>query len=119
VGIRIPRPVLENDETQEFRVIANHLKGDRKIIGRLTVTDKRVIFNASRFYFLTHGNSFEIDRSSITGLQVRPPGWEAMKQHGLVALKRPQIEIRYGGKMVYVAVRHPHDVVNRLNGGGE
>jgi hypothetical protein len=116
-SMRVARPILENGETKEFEAVASHLKGDRKIVGRLTVTDKRVIFTAARFYFLTSGNSCDIERSSITGIQLLPPGWEAMKQHGLMALKQPQIEIRYADQMLYLAVRHPDEVVGILNSG--
>jgi hypothetical protein len=116
-SMRVARPMLEDGETKEFEAVASHLKGDRKIVGRLTITDKRVIFTAARFYFLTRGNSRDIERSSITGIQLLPPGYEAMKQHGLMALKQPQIEVRYGDNMVYLVVRHPHEVVRILNSG--
>jgi hypothetical protein len=116
-GLRVARPILENDETPEFDAAASHLKGARKIVGRLTVTNKRVVFTAARFYFLTSGNNCDIDRRSITGIQLLLPGYEAMKQHGLMALKQPQIEIRYADQILYLAVRHPDEVVSILDSG--
>jgi hypothetical protein len=113
------RPSLENGETREFEAAANRLKARRRLVGRLTVTDKRVIFTPARFYFPTHGNSCDIDRTSVTGIHLLPPGYEAMKQHGLVALKQPQIEVRYAGNMVYLVMRHPHEVVRILSSGNK
>ena len=81
------------------------------------MTDSRIIFTPARFYFLTREKGFDIDRTSVTGIQVRPPGGDAMKQHGLVALMQPQIEIRYADQMVVLVVRHPREVANILNGG--
>ena len=117
MDMRIARPILEDGETKEFEAVASRLKDGRKIVGRLTLTDKRVVFTAARFYFLTRGNSCDIDRRSITEIQLLPPGYEAMKQHGLMALMQPQIEVRYGDNMVYLVVRHPHEVVRILNSG--
>ena len=119
MDMRIARPILEDGETEEFEALANRLKGGRKLVGRLTVTDSRIIFTPARFYFLTREKGFDIDRTSITGTQVRPPGGDAMKQHGLVALMQPQIEIRCADEMVVLVVRHPREVANILNGGGE
>jgi len=117
MSMRVARPILENGETNEFEAVASRLKEGRKIVGGLTVTDQRVIFTAARFYFLTRGNSCDIDRRSITGIHLLPPGHEAMKQHGLMALMQPQIEIRYADQMLYLAIRHPDEVVSILSGG--
>jgi hypothetical protein len=116
MDMRIARPTLDDGEAEEFEAPANRLKGGRKIVGRLTVTDSRIIFTPARLYFLTRGNGFDIDRRSITGIQVRPPGGDAMKQHGIVALMQPQIEIRGAEQTVYLVVRNPREVVNILNG---
>lgn len=115
--MRIAQPPLEDGESKDFEVVVSRLKDGRKIVGRLTLTGKRVIFTPARAYFLTRGKRFEIDRTSITDIQVRPSGGDAMKQHGLLALVHPQIEIRYADEMAYLVVRHPREVVNILNGG--
>jgi hypothetical protein len=61
--------------------------------GQVTVSDRRFSFVPNRVDTLLKGRGAEFPLSAIRDIRLSPGGREAMRERGLGALKREQVEI--------------------------
>lgn len=99
-----PAPVLGSDETLVFCAPANFFQGRRSVGGEITVTEKRFLFVPNRLDGMLGGSVVEIARSSITSVLELAPGLAAMRERGLGAGVRPQLEVRSGTDSIVVTI---------------
>ena len=93
MGIWFPAISLAAGERAIYKCAANSLRGWRSIGGQVTVTDRRLIFAPNRLDGMTGGRRREIPLPDIQSVSILDPGLEAVKQRGLAASIRPQLEI--------------------------
>jgi hypothetical protein len=111
----VARPKLDGKELIKFEGPASLLVGKRAVGGWAAVTDERFLFIANRMESRLRDLSLDIPRSAIVGVQVSPRGRAAARSHGVVALKRPQIEINLGQEAIVVAVPDADSLVAALS----
>jgi hypothetical protein len=104
VGLWVPEPELDGDESIVWRRLANRTQGWRAVGGRLTLTSRLLVFKPHRFDRATRGHAWTAPRDDISavGLEPRSPG--SVFGGGLRV--RLRVDLEQGGAELFV-VRNP------------
>jgi len=117
MSVWVPPAATSPDERVVFEALANNLVGGRAIGGRVTVTDRRLLFTPNRVDGLTGGQPVAVERSSISRVSVEGRGRAAARKHGFVALVRRLVSIEHPAGTNLLLVNRPQALVSALRDG--
>jgi hypothetical protein len=78
VGIWVAPPELDHGEEVLWEAFANRKQGRRAVGGRLTVTNRRFLFQPNRLDGITGGRSWSCPLASVIGIEAIAPGAEVL-----------------------------------------
>lgn len=81
--------------------------------GKVTVTDRRLLFTPNRLDGLTGVRRLSVERGDISRVWTAAPGPQAVRQRGLGAAVHPQIGIEHPAGSTFITVSHS-EVLLRL-----
>ena len=114
MGFWIAEPKLEPGETVTYMASANRLSSQRMLGGKVLITDRRVMFYPNRMDSLLRGKSIDLPIADVKSIRTNPRGWQSIKQRGLGALIRDQVEIEGVTETLIVTVSNPNALIGYL-----
>ena len=115
MSLWIPSTAIEPDEYVVFEALANNFAGGwRAIGGRVTVTNRRLLFTPNRVDGMTGGRRLAIERRDIKRVSEEEPGRQAARQHGLGALMRRYVGVEHPAGPTFFVAGHPERLLSAL-----
>ena len=114
MSLWIPDAKMVEGETVDFASLANAFQGRRAVGGRLTVTNKRIIFVPNRLDALLGGKDLALNRSEVIHVGIQPPGKDGARKRGLNAMMNEQVKIESDKMSLAFVVADSGSLVDKL-----
>jgi hypothetical protein len=114
MGFWFPRPATAPDEDVLYEAVANTFVGRRSVGGKVTVTEKRLLFTPNRLDGATGARRIDITRSEIGRVWLEEPGGTAVRERGLGAAVRRQVGVEHNGAQVFFTLGNPDALAKSL-----
>lgn len=118
MGLWFLRPATTSDERVLFEAVSNTFRGRRSIGGKVTITDRRLLFTPNRLDAVTGGHRLSVERGDISRVWMEAPGREAVRKRGIGASVRPQVGVEHPAGPTFLTVYHPEELLKALQGTG-
>jgi hypothetical protein len=114
MGLWFPCASTEPDERVTFEAAANLFQGRRTVGGKVTVTNRRLLFTPNRLDGVTGGRGLVVNQADIRKVWTAAAGGSAVRQRGIGASLRPQVGVDHARGRSFIVVRRPDQLTNAL-----
>jgi hypothetical protein len=117
MSLWFPRPQTTPDERVTFEAVANTFRGLRSIGGKVTVTDRRLLFTPNRLDGLTGARPLAVARADVRRVWLEAPGRAAVRKRGPGAAVRRQVGVDHPAGPTFITVGNPDALMSAMQSG--